>query len=249
MSAARRRQLLLLTAAVAALLLAYGLLPSLRAQVNGAVALVARADVTPVRDYLLSFGVWAPVIAACLHLLAAVLAPLPSFVATFATAMVFGWVWGTVLSWSAALLAAGICFGIARVYGRPVVERVVPIGALGWFDDFFRRHGSHSVLIARLIPVVSFDFVSYAAGLTSMGVGTFLFYTGLGMLPATVVYSYLAARGTSSVIWLFYAFIAVGVSAVLAAALKPWLDRRRAAASAPAPAPPDQTGRQARHGR
>ncbi|HYF92540.1 MAG TPA: TVP38/TMEM64 family protein [Symbiobacteriaceae bacterium] len=225
----RRSQLVAATIVVLALVLVYWFAPSVRAQVNGVVAMLSRADVTPVKEYMLGFGAWAPAIAVTMHLLAAVLAPLPSFVVTFATAMVFGWVWGTVISWSAALAAAGICFLVARVYGRPLVEKVVPQGALGWFDRFFARYGSHSVLIARLIPVVSFDFVSYGAGLTNMKLTAFLIYTGIGMMPATVVYSYLASRGTSSVIWLFYAFIAVGVMAVLGSALRPLFARRRLA--------------------
>jgi len=227
MSKTRLNQILGFTVLLAAVLLAYWFVPAIRTQVGSAVSLLAKADVTPVKEYILGFGVWAPLIAVILHLLAAVLAPLPSFVVTFATAMVFGWAWGSLISWSAALLASGICFMVGRVYGRPVVEKVVPQSALGWFDRFFAQWGSHSVLIARLIPVVSFDFVSYGAGLTSMNIWTFLVYTGIGMLPATVVYSYLASRGTSSVIWLFYAFIAVGVMAVLATAIRPWFERRR----------------------
>lgn len=229
MSTARRRQLLTLTAASGLVLAAYALLPAVRFEIDRAIRLVAQAaqaDVTPVRDYIRSFGVWAPVMAVFLHLLTSVLAPLPSFVATFASAMVFGWVWGAVLSWSASQLAAALCFALARVYGRPLVERVVPGGALNWFDGFFRRYGSHSILLARLIPVVSFDFVSYGAGLTSVRFWVFLLYTGIGQAPAAVVYSYLAARGSGNVIWLFYAFIAVGVMAVLGAALRPALVRQ-----------------------
>jgi hypothetical protein len=34
----------------------YALLPELRAEVNAAVLLVARADIAPLREYLLGFG-------------------------------------------------------------------------------------------------------------------------------------------------------------------------------------------------
>lgn len=229
MLATRRVQILIVTMTALVLFMVYWFVPVVRGSVGTAVSLLSRADVTPVTEYIRGFGIWASVIAVTLHLLAAVLAPLPSFVVTFATAMVFGWAWGTVISWSAAELAAGICFLMGRVYGRPLVEKVVPQGTLSWFDKFFARYGSHSVLLARLIPVVSFDFVSYGAGLTNISFWKFLVYTGLGMLPATVVYSYLASRGTSSVIWLFYAFVAVGATAVLASALRPLFERWRAA--------------------
>ena len=46
-----------------------------------------------------------------------------------------------------------------------------------------------SILIARLLPFISFDIVSYAAGLTSMSFLSFFIATGIGQLPATIVYS------------------------------------------------------------
>ncbi len=41
-------------------------------------------------------------------------------------------------------------------------------------DTFFKKYGKNTVLICRLLPFVSFDIVSYAAGLTSMSFISFL---------------------------------------------------------------------------
>ncbi|MDO5045024.1 MAG: VTT domain-containing protein, partial [Coriobacteriia bacterium] len=60
----------------------------------------------------------------------------------------------------------------------------------------FEKYGKHSILIARLLPFVSFDFVSYAAGLTSMSFSSFILATGLGQLPATIIYSYVGGMLT-----------------------------------------------------
>ena len=60
------------------------------------------------------------------------------------------------------------------------------------------------MLIARLIPLISFDVVSYAAGLTSMRLTPFLVATGIGQLPATVVYSLLGqniGEGPRAALW------------------------------------------------
>ena len=57
-------------------------------------------------------------------------------------------------------------------------------------DSFFKQHGKYTILIARLLPFISFDIVSYAAGLTSMNFWSFFWATGLGQLPATIIYSY-----------------------------------------------------------
>jgi len=63
-------------------------------------------------------------------------------------------------------------------------------------DRFFQHYGKHAVLIARLLPIISFDVVSYAAGLTAIGPWEFLVATGIGQLPATVVYSFLGQNMT-----------------------------------------------------
>jgi uncharacterized membrane protein YdjX (TVP38/TMEM64 family) len=64
---------------------------------------------------------------------------------------------------------------------------------------FFEKYGKWAVLIARLLPFVSFDIVSYAAGLTAMGWWEFIWATGLGQLPATLVYSYVGDMLVGSV--------------------------------------------------
>jgi uncharacterized membrane protein YdjX (TVP38/TMEM64 family) len=47
-----------------------------------------------------------------------------------------------------------------------------------------------------LLPFISFDIVSYAAGLTSMSFGSFFIATGIGQLPATIIYSYVGGMLT-----------------------------------------------------
>ncbi len=59
-----------------------------------AAALLGRGDVSGLRDYILSFGLWAPVISALLMVLQALVAPLPAFVLTFANGLAFGTFWG-----------------------------------------------------------------------------------------------------------------------------------------------------------
>jgi uncharacterized membrane protein YdjX (TVP38/TMEM64 family) len=94
------------------------------------------------------------------------------------------------------MAGAAVCFWIARLLGRDVVERLTSKSGLEQIDDFFEKHGRLSILIARLLPFISFDIVSYAAGLTSMSFGGFLVATGIGQLPATLVYSYVGGMLT-----------------------------------------------------
>ena len=131
-----------------------------------------------------------------LMILQSVAAPLPAFLITFANASLFGWWKGAILSWSSAMAGAAVCFWIARILGRDVVERLTSKAGLEQIDEFFEKHGRLSILIARLLPFISFDIVSYAAGLTSMSFGGFLIATGIGQLPATIIYSYVGGMLT-----------------------------------------------------
>ena len=72
------------------------------------------------------------------------------------------------------------------------------------------------MLIARLLPFVSFDFVSYFAGLTSMSFKGFMIATGIGQLPATIVYSYVGGMLTGGAKMLVTALLILFALAALA---------------------------------
>ncbi len=167
--------------------------------VNRVVFLFSMLDVEVIKEYILSFGIWAPIISFLLMIFQSVAAPLPAFLITFANASLFGWVRGALLSWSSAMVGATLCFYIARFLGRGVVEKLTGKFALKSVDGFFEKYGKYTILIVRLLPFISFDIVSYAAGLTSMGFWSFFWATGLGQLPATLVYSYVGGMLTGGV--------------------------------------------------
>lgn len=172
--------------------------PPLRAGLARVVALFAAADIGRMAAFLRSFGVWAAAVSFLLMVFQSVAAPLPAFLLTFANAMVWGWWRGALLSWSSAMAGAIVCFYIARLAGRGAAEKLTSRLALESVDGYFEKYGKNTVLICRLLPFVSFDFVSYAAGLTAMSPGAFLVATGLGQLPATLVYSYVGGMLTGS---------------------------------------------------
>lgn len=164
--------------------------PATRNWIFEVTKLLSAMDPEAVKDYIRSFGPLAAGVSFLLMMLQSVAAPLPAFLITFANAAVFGWVAGAALSWCSAMAGAALCFGIARLYGRGVVEKLTGKKALASVDEFFEKYGTKSIIIARLLPFMPFDIVSYAGGLTSMSFRSFLIATGIGQLPATLIYSY-----------------------------------------------------------
>jgi len=208
---------------LAALGLTYLFSEGFRYEVNLALKILGRGDVAGLRDYILSFGAWAPIVSALLMVLQALVAPLPAFLLSFANGLAFGAFWGGMLSLVSASLAAAVSFCIARFLGRGPAEAIVGRAQLGAADRWFLRWGAYAVLFARLVPVVSFDVVSYAAGLTSMRFWRFMVATVVGMAPATFIYSYFGERAPQYVQVLLAVF-GIVIAIVLVAAL---LRRRR----------------------
>ncbi|MFA7467589.1 MAG: TVP38/TMEM64 family protein [Desulfotomaculaceae bacterium] len=192
------------------------------------VFMFSMVDVPTMKNYILSFGIWAPVVSFFLMVFQSVAAPLPAFLITFANAALFGWVKGAILSWTSAMAGAALCYWIARFYGRSLAERLVSRFALDEVDIFFQKHGKYAIFIARLLPFVSFDVVSYGAGLTSIGFWEFFLATGLGQLPATLIYSYVGDMLVGSVKTLVSGLLIIfALSALLFAVKKSMREKNR----------------------
>ena len=209
--------------------LLYWLSAGFRSEVKLGADILASGDVGGLGEYILSYGAWAPVASTFLMILQSLAAPLPSFVVTFANGLAFGTFWGWALSLLGHTLAAAVCFWLARALGRVPVEVIVGKAGLESADRWFARWGLYAVVVARLVPGISFDVISYAAGITHMRFRRFLGATALGVFPQTFVYSYLGHRAPEHV-RLFLLSSAVIIVGVLVAAL---IRRRRRGKPAP----------------
>ncbi|MBR0172327.1 MAG: TVP38/TMEM64 family protein [Lachnospiraceae bacterium] len=189
-----KKGLLLLVAMLAVVV--YAASPAVNGFINRIIQMFATGDFTVVRDFVASYGGKAALVSFFLMIFQSIAAPLPAFLITFANANLFGWIRGAVLSWSSAMAGAAICFYIARILGRDVAEKLTSKTGLAQIDVFFEKYGRNAILICRLLPFVSFDIVSYAAGLTKMSFWSFFVATGIGQLPATIVYSYVGGMLT-----------------------------------------------------
>lgn len=181
---------------IIACLLIYLFIPPVNAGINRAVRVLTSEGIDGIAEYIRSFGVYAVIVSFLLMVLQSIISPIPAFFITLANSAIFGWVNGAILSWSSAMTGAVLCFFISRVLGRDVAEKFTGKGMLETVDKFFEDYGKYAILIARLLPFMSFDLVSYAAGLTGMSFLSFFVATGVGQLPATIVYSYVGGTLT-----------------------------------------------------
>lgn len=116
---------------------------------------------------------------------------LPGSVLTLAGGAIFGFGLGTLLNWIGASIGATLAFLMARALGLDAVRRI-----LGHRADRLERladsHGFLTVLRLRLIPIVPFNLLNFAAGLAGVPTRDYVLGTVIGLLPACAVYTYFA---------------------------------------------------------
>ncbi len=141
-------------------------------------------------------GLWGPVLIVTLMTIAVVASPIPSAPIALAAGAAYGHLWGTVQVVIGAELGALIAFGLARVLGHDVLRRVfgdrVDAGLLGSQNAL-----TATVLASRLMPFVSFDMISYAAGLSRLHAWRFALATLAGIIPASFLLAHFGGEAVS----------------------------------------------------
>ncbi|WP_040650549.1 TVP38/TMEM64 family protein [Roseovarius sp. 217] len=141
-------------------------------------------------------GLWGPFIIVTLMTVAVVASPIPSAPIALAAGAAYGHIWGTVLIVTGAELGALIAFGLARVLGHDVLRRVfgdkLDAGLLGSQTAL-----TTTVFASRLMPFVSFDMISYAAGLSRLHAWRFACATLAGIIPASFLLAHFGGEAVS----------------------------------------------------
>jgi uncharacterized membrane protein YdjX (TVP38/TMEM64 family) len=133
---------------------------------------------------------WAPLVFVALYVVATAL-DFSGAVLTLAGGAVFGFGWGAVLNTIGANVGASAAFWVARRLGREGVRQL--LGArLARLDRVSAEQGFAWLLRLRLIPVVPFNLLNVAAGLTAMPWRTFAAATAIGIVPGTLIYTFFA---------------------------------------------------------
>jgi uncharacterized membrane protein YdjX (TVP38/TMEM64 family) len=116
---------------------------------------------------------------------------LPGTVFTLAGGAIFGTVLGSLLNWTGATLGALGAYTLARRLGSDAVRNLLGRHASA-LDVLTSRAGFAALLRLRLIPVVPFNALNFAAGLVPAPFRAYALATAIGIIPGTVVYTYFA---------------------------------------------------------
>lgn len=142
-------------------------------------------------------GALGPVILGGATIVACVLL-VPKWVLGTSAGFLFGMGAGLATASTAIALGAGAAFLVGRTLARPwVARRVAADRRFQALDRAVGRQGFKIVLLSRLSPLLPFNLLNYAFGLTTVSLPHFLAASWIGMLPGTTVYVYLGSIAKS----------------------------------------------------
>lgn len=174
--------------------------------------LVESIDGERLADWVAKAGAWGPITIIALMTVAIVATPIPSAPIAMAAGAAYGHTVGTIYTVIGAELGALLAFALARFLGRDLLTRW--LGAKidqGWLGS--QNALTLTVFASRLMPFLSFDLVSYAAGLSRLHFWRFALATLAGIIPASFVLAHFGSEAVSGepgrAVW-----VAIGLGAL-----------------------------------
>ena len=159
------------------------------------IALLSGIDRSQLQLWLQQMGIWAPVLYILIYSIATICI-LPSTPLNLTGGAIFGAVWGTVWTSIAAILAAVLAFGFSRTIGRSFVAQKLA-GKWESIDREMQQGGFFYMFAIRLLPLIPYGIVNFAAGLTSIKFRDYFLGTLLGTVPGILPFVMMGAGLTA----------------------------------------------------
>lgn len=145
------------------------------------IYLLGWIDRAQLQAWLSQMGILAPIIYIVLYTIGTILI-LPSTPLNLTGGAIFGVWWGTLWTTIAAIIAAIVAFAFTRTVGREYITRKLA-GRWEAIDAEMRQGGLFYMFAIRLLPIIPYGIVNFAAGLTSIRFRDYLIGTMLGTVP------------------------------------------------------------------
>ncbi|MGE0454755.1 MAG: TVP38/TMEM64 family protein [Vicinamibacteria bacterium] len=146
-------------------------------------------------EWLAGLGPLGPVLYAGLYAVG-VVAFAPGSLLTLGAGLAFGPFWGFASASAGSTFGAGAAFLIGRHVARArVAARASADPRFRALDAAIARKGWRIVALTRLSPVLPFNALNYAYGLTGVRFGEYLLASWLAMAPGTLLFAYIGSLG------------------------------------------------------
>lgn len=147
-----------------------------------------RALLTPdaLRHWIGQVGAAAPFLYVALYAANTVTLLPPIGVLSLTAGFAFGPIVGFLGIMVGAMIGTSLTFRIGRRFGRAFVERRLK-GKFKSLDAALERNGFSTVLFFRVVPIVPYEVLNYASGLSKIKFKDYGLATFLGLLPGAAV--------------------------------------------------------------
>ena len=162
-------------------------------QLRHAAEAVLHGDTSEVRHQIQSLGVAGPLLIVALALIHAVVI-YPAEIVNAAAGFVYGFFPALAIVTVAWMLSAVLCYLVGTRVARPLLDRFFGYERFERFERMTERGGVALLLALRLIPIVPFSLVCYAAGAARVPFWRFFWTTLVGYLPVTALAVYFGTR-------------------------------------------------------
>jgi len=180
---------------------------------SGLLAMLSRRE--ELQRMVAELGPWGPAAIVGFQVLQVLFAPVPGQITSIVAGYLYGVLWGTILCMVGLVLGTAVAMGLARRYGRPLIERLVSPQALARLDRYLEQRGSLALFLIFLLPFLPDDITAFAAGLSPLRLSQLLLLATVGRLPGVVV-AVLLGAGAGTLDPAEIAALAVATLALLA---------------------------------
>jgi uncharacterized membrane protein YdjX (TVP38/TMEM64 family) len=142
---------------------------------------------------IILLGIWGIFLFIGVMAIQGLLVPIPSELVLLSAGIIWGFFWGGVIGIIGSMAAGLLCYYIAYKGGRPLAEKFVGESALNMADHFIEKYGTGAILVARLLPFVAFDPISYISGVLKYPIKKYTLATFIGSIPRAFFFAFLGA--------------------------------------------------------
>lgn len=140
-----------------------------------------------IQNFISNFGILAPIGFILIQIFQIIIAPIPAYLTWIAGGYIFGWFWGSIYSLLGLTLGSIIVFYLVKIFGRPLVLKLIPEKIFKKFDYLTEKKGVLIFFIIFLLPFFPDDIICYAAGLTKIPILSLVIIAFLGRFPVIII--------------------------------------------------------------
>lgn len=139
-----------------------------------------------IRDYVTGYGNMAPIIYLIVYLVNTIIAFPPIIFISVSAGVIFGKLYGAILLMIASMIGISITFFMSRYFFGGVAKKVVK-GKGKILAEALKEKGFITVLLFRTVPIIPYEVMNYACGLTSITFRDYFWATFIGFIPGTII--------------------------------------------------------------